>query len=383
MRVALVHDYLIEYGGAERVVEALHQIWPEASLFVAYVDLNRLGENGQKFKGWDIRSSWLQNVPFAGKLISPFRILAPQMFESFDLSEYDLVISSCNVYFSKAVKVRPRALHLSYIHTPPRYLYGYATSYNYKKRWWTRIGGEIMNHFLRIVDFQVSQRPDILIANSQNVARRIKKFYRRDSVVVYPPVEVEKFRVQSSDLPAGKAGFRVKDKKYFLSVSRLVRGKGVEVIIEACGRLGLSLKVVGSGPELDNLKKLTTNYKLPTTIQFLGQVKDQELVKLYAGAKATVVASEDEDFGIVPVESMAAGTPVIAVKSGGYLETVIPAKTGEFFINGTIGELMKVLEKFNLKKYRVADLQKQAAKFSVERFQKEILKLVEDNLKQP
>ncbi|KKS65084.1 MAG: Glycosyl transferase, group 1 [Candidatus Daviesbacteria bacterium GW2011_GWA1_42_6] len=173
MKVALVHDYLKEYGGAERVVEALHEIFPEAPVYTAYYDPKGLGPHADRLKDWDIKTSWLQKIPGAGRLISPFRLLSAKAFESFDLSEYDVVISSCNIYFSKAVKVKPGALHISYIHTPPRYLYGYATSFNYKKSWWKRIGAELANHYLRIVDFETSQKPDILVANSENVKERI------------------------------------------------------------------------------------------------------------------------------------------------------------------------------------------------------------------
>lgn len=360
MRVALVHDYLREYGGAERVLEVLHEIWPDAPVFTAYVNLAAMGENGKRFKKWDIRPSWFQKLPFGNKLLSPFRIFGPMMFESFDLSEFDLVISSSSAtHLAKSVITKPETLHISYIHTPPRFLYGYTTSFNYKKHWWTRIGGEIINHFMRIYDFEVSQRPDILVANSKNVAARIKKFYRRDSIVIYPPVDIKKPKTKNSKL-------------YFLTVGRLVRGKGVDVIIEACTKLGLPLKVVGTGPELKNLKH-------SSNIEFLGQVSDEELARLYAGARATIVASEDEDFGIVPVESMACGTPVIAPAAGGFLETIIAGKTGEYFNNATAVELMKILESFNPEKYKAEDCRKQASKFSKERFKKEILQLVEKN----
>ena len=194
MRVALAHDYLREYGGAERVLEVMHELFPDAPLYTAYVNLKALGPNAKNFAGWDIRTGWFQHMPFANKLLSPFRIFAPMMFESFDLSEFDLVISSSSAtHLSKSVITKPETLHISYIHTPPRFLYGYTTSYNYKKHWWTRLGGEVINHFMRIWDFEVSQRPDILVANSKNVAERIKKFYRRDSVVIYPPVDFMSF----------------------------------------------------------------------------------------------------------------------------------------------------------------------------------------------
>lgn len=366
MKVALIHDYLKEYGGAERVLEALREIFPEAPVYVAYFNADELGPHGERIKKWDIRTSWFQKFPFAGSLVSPFRVFAPMMFESFDLSEYDLVISSCNTYFAKAVITKPEALHLSYIHTPPRYLYGYTTSFNYKKNPLTRILGELANHFLRIYDFETSQRPDILIANSKNIQERIKKFYRRDSVVIYPPVEL------------GRSVKREDSRKYFLSVGRLVRGKGMDIIVEACTKLNLPLKVVGAGPELDSLRK-----KAGKNIEFLGMVSDSELPKLYSGAKATISASEDEDFGIVPVESMAAGTPVIAPASGGFLETVINDKTGTLYGGSgvvTADGLAETLQKFDPSKFKAEDCRKQAEKFSKMRFKKEVLELIDKNL---
>lgn len=371
MKVALVHDYLREYGGAERVLEVLHELFPDAPVYTAYYNPDNLGDNRKRFKDWDIRTSVLQKMPFASKLISPFRVFAPMIFESFDLSEYDLVISSSFTYFSKAVITKPETLHVSYVHTPPRYLYGYTTSYNYKKHWWTRIGGELANHFLRIYDFETSQRPDILVANSKNVAERIRKFYRREAAVIYPPIDIERFK--NKDL-----GFK-RERKYFLSVSRLVRGKGVDIIVEVCDRLGLPLKVVGTGPELRYLKSLIINQK--SNIEFLGEVKDEDLPQIYGRAIATIVASEDEDFGITAVEAMAAGTPVIAVKRGGYLETVIPGKTGVFFDKVAAESLMEVLQSFDSDKFKIEDCQKQAEKFSKERFKKEILAIIDKTQK--
>ncbi len=370
MKVALVHDFLREYGGAERVLEVLHEMFPEAPVFTAYYYPKGLGTHNERIKQWDIQTSWMQKLPWGNKLISPLRVLAPAAFESFDLTSYDLIISSSSTYFANAVITTPEALHINYIHTPPRYLYGYATSYNYKKHWWTRVLGETANHFLRLWDFQISQRPDILIANSENIAKRIKKFYRRDCVVIYPPIDVEKLRKQSEKAEAGSQ----KPDSYFLSLGRLVRGKGTEVIVEACTKLNLPLKVVGSGPELQRLKGIAGK-----NIEFLGSIEDEMIPEILAGAKATIVASEDEDFGIVPVESMACGTPVIAVRAGGFLETVVPGKTGEFFEEVTVDSLMKVLKTFNPEKYQPENCQKQAERFGKERFKKEILKLIEKN----
>lgn len=368
MKVAIVHDYLKEYGGAERVVEALHQIFPDAPVYTAYYNPDGLGPHSKRVKGWDIRTSWMQKMPFADKLISPFRIFAPLMFESFDLKQYDLVISSCAIYFAKAVITAPGSLHLSYIHTPPRYLYGYTTSFNYKKNPITRILGELANHFLRIIDFETSQRPDILIANSKNVAARIKKFYRRDAEVIYPPVDVK-------ELSSKLSTHSPQPKDYFLSLGRLVRGKGVEVIVQAASELNLPLKVAGNGPELEYLKSLAGS-----NVEFVGEVSDEERALLYAGAKGFIVASEDEDFGITAVEAQACGTPVIAPNSGGYTETIVADKTGVFYPQVKVEDLKQALEDFNEKEFDSDECQKNALKFSQQNFRKAVLAIIDKNL---
>ena len=369
MRVALAHDYLREYGGAERVLETIHEMFPEAPVYVAYYSPEGLGIHNERIKEWNIKTSWMQKVPFGNRFISPFRIFAGSMFGSFNLKDFEVVISSDGSYFAKSVKTTKNQLHICYIHTPPRYLYGYATSFNYKKRWWTRIGGEIMNHFLRPQDFQYAQKPDILVANSKNIASRIKKFYRRDSVVIYPPTDVKQIKSQSA-----KAKTAVRN--YYLYLGRLVKSKGIEVVIEACNELKMPLKVAGTGLLLEELKK-----QAGPTVEILGAVSDEERVSLFTNAKALIVLAEDEDFGITPVEAMACGTPVIAVKTGGYLETVIEGKTGHFIKNATVEELMLAIEDFDSGKYDSEVCQKQAEKFSEERFKKELLDLIEKNLK--
>ncbi|MDO8573710.1 MAG: glycosyltransferase [Candidatus Daviesbacteria bacterium] len=379
MKVALAHDYLREYGGAERVLEVLHEIFPDAPLYTAYYNPEGLGENSKRFSGWDIRTSWFQKFPFANRLLSPFRIFGPMMFESFDLSEYDLVISSSSAtHLAKSVITKPETLHISYIHTPPRFLYGYVTSFNYKKHWWTRIGGEIINHFMRIYDFEVSQRPDILVANSKNVAARIKKFYRRDSIVIYPPIDLAAFSRQSSVVRQSESR-KLKTDSYYLVVSRLVRGKGADIIVETATKLGIQLKIAGIGPEMESLKKVADK-----NVEFLGWVSDEERIKLLQNTKALIVAAEDEDFGITAVEAQAAGTPVIAPASGGFLETVEDGKTGLLYGGSgqvTVESLMEALQRFESLKFDSEDCRKNAEKFSKERFKKEILELVEKSLK--
>jgi glycosyltransferase involved in cell wall biosynthesis len=367
MKVALTHDYLREYGGAERVLEVIHEMFPDAPLYTAYYNPKTLGINAKHFANWDIRTSWLQHFPFANKVLSPFRIFAPKIFEGFDLSSYDLVISSSSaVYFAKAVITKPKTLHISYIHTPPRYLYGYTTAYDFKKNQFIKFAAAILNHFLRMWDYEVTQRPNILVANSKNIAARIKKFYRRNSVVIYPPVELEQF-----DGVVREIG------DYYLCLGRLDRGKRLDIIIEACNKLKLPLKIAGTGKEYENLKALAGN-----TIEFLGSVNDEKRVELLAHANALILASEDEDFGITPVEAQAAGTPCIALRAGGYKETILEGKTGEFFEEATANSLVKVLEKFDPKNYDEKDCKENARRFSKEEFKKQFQNLIRDNLNQ-
>ena len=198
MNVALVHDYLGEFGGAERVLMALSEMFPAAPIYTAFV---RPGPAYERFKHRDLRPSWAQKIPgFATKLHSPLRFLAPLIWESFDFRDYDLVISSCSWYITKGILTRPETVHIAYIHTPPRYLYGYPTSINWQKYWPLRVYARVVNHYLREYDFVAAQRPDILIANSENTRRRIQKFYRRDATVVYPPVELPEARAKGQGL---------------------------------------------------------------------------------------------------------------------------------------------------------------------------------------
>lgn len=369
MKVALIHDYLKEYGGAERVVETLHEIFPQAPLYVSIFDPKGLGIHADRFKNWDIRTSWMQKIPFITKLLSPLKFLSPIAFESFNLGDFDLVISSSSAYYSKAVITPARALHINYVHTPPRYLYGYTNSTSDHKNILKQILIAVLNHLMRIWDFELSQRPDILVANSQNVRKRIQKFYRRDAVVIYPPVDVRGIKSQV-------VGSKQRQKDYLLYLGRLDRGKRVDLIILACNQLGLPLKVAGSGAEENNLKKIAGS-----TVEFVGSVSDAQRAKLYAGAKGLILAAEDEDFGITSVEAQVSGTPVIALKAGGYLETVISGKTGVFFNEPTVESLVAVLPDFDPSKFKTRDLQKNAVRFSKEKFKRAILDLIDKNLR--
>src|SRR5882672_2693668 len=188
MKIALVHDYIKEYGGAERVLEALHELYPDATVFTSVYLPRFLGPHRARFKNWKIKTSWFQYVPFNHKLISPFRLLSADVFKQFDFSEFDLIIvSATGAYFPNAID-KKSALQICYCHTPPRYLYGYATARDWKKHKIFAAVASVANHWLRMVDFTASKNVDYYIANSEEVASRIQKFYRREAMVIYPPV---------------------------------------------------------------------------------------------------------------------------------------------------------------------------------------------------
>lgn len=366
MRVAIVHDYIKEYGGAERVLEKLHEVFPEAPIYTTVYLPSFLGPHRKRFEGLKIKTSFLQYFPFKAKLISPFRLLAPMAFRSFDFSAYDVIIvSQTGSYFPNAIKKRDAKL-ICYCHTPPRYLYGFETARDWKKNKLFMLLGMISIHFLRITDFKSSQNVDYFIANSENVKKRIQKFYRKDAVVIYPPVVVPQVNTKASK------------QDYYLAGGRLARPKHIDLIVETFSKLNLPLKVFGKefagyGEEIKQ--------KAKSNVEFLGEITDEEKYELMKGAKAFVFASEDEDFGITPAEAEALGTPIIAYSSGGTLETVVDGKTGIFFHELTIESLSKAIEKFNKTKFNVEDIKNQGKKFSEERFKKEILEFVKNHVK--
>ncbi len=327
MNIALVHDQLNEFGGAERVLLAMAEIWPGAPIYTAYA--RKESPAWERFKDRDIRTSWMQ---YAYPLASPLRFLAPTIWNSFDFSGYDIILGSSSWYITKGFQKKGNAIEICYCHTPPRWLYGYATAK--KQNALIRAYGTSIGFFMRQYDYRAAQRVDYFIANSEETRKRIEKFYRRDAVVIYPPV----------DLPAAPA---VKKGEYYLFVSRPVASKGLEEAIVATKTLGVPLKIVGARGRF---------------------VPDDALAKLYAGAKAFLALAGDEDFGITPVEAMACGTPVIARAGGGYKESVVDGKTGMLFT----GDLVAAIKKFETMTFQREDCIAQAKKFGKKRFQEEL-----------
>lgn len=367
MKIALIHDYLREYGGAERVLEVLHEMYPQAPVYVGFVDQEALGTNAKRFAGWQIKQTWLAKLPFIHQLYSPYRIFAPWAFKSLDLSGFDLVISSSNAYFAKAVQA-PQGKHFCYCHTPPRALYGYSTMSDWKANPFIHLIGNVMNFFLRIFDFKMAQKVNVFIANSQETQARIEKFYRRESVVINPPVAMVDWAVQDRTPLKPLA-----DRNYYLYVNRLALAKHPEIAVEVCSLLKLSLKVVGDGKMLPKLKEMAGN-----SVEFLGPVADDKLRELYAGAIALIYPVEDEDFGIVPIEAMAFGTPVIVHRSGGPKETVIEGKSGLFVDELSVEAFSRALQRYEKQRshFSVEEIRASTSIYSSKKFKSAISKLV-------
>lgn len=354
MKIALVYDHVNKIGGAERVLEALHEIWPEAPLYTAVYN----PATTPWAKKFQVVSSFLNHWPLAKKHHEIYPWLTPLAFESFDFSAFDVVISVTSAE-AKGILTKPSTLHLCYCLTPTRYLWSGYNQY-FKNKIFRILSKPIIN-YLRNWDKVAAQRPDYYLAISKNVQQRIKKYYGRDSEVIYPPVNILKWIME-------------KNSQFFLVVSRLVPYKKVDIVIKSFNQLGLSLKIIGAGSEKRRLKNMARS-----NIEFLGQLTDQELLGYYQNCRA-VIFPQEEDFGLVPLEAQACGKPVIAFKSGGALETVIDKKTGTFFYPQTSEALSKKLKEFKESDYRMEDCRQNAEKFSQTIFKKNFKNWVEENL---
>jgi len=362
MKTAIVCDFLTKFGGAQKVLLALHEIYPKAPIYCLLYD--EKGIKG-KFKDCKIIPSSLQKLPSFIRKRPKFLVgKLPKAIEEFDLSEYDLVISS-NDSYAHGVITKPTTLHVSYCHTPTRYLWDWHNEYLKENKIGYGLKGiyvRYLLHKLRLWDRISADRVDYWIANSKNVKGRIKKYYQADADVIYPPVEV-------SDIELSKAA----PSPYYVVASRLEPYKRISLAISACNDLKKELLVIGEGSELANLAQMAG-----PTIKFVGWKYGQELYKYLYKAKAFIFPGED-DFGITPVEAMAAGRPVIAYGKGGTLESVIPNKTGIFFTEESVKSLKEAilnLEK-NYDRFSPENCRSQAEKFSKENFKRQIKDMIE------
>jgi len=375
LKVALIHDFLTQCGGAERVLEVLTEIFPEAPIYTLLYDKEKMRG---KFQDKDIRTSFLQNFPkFLRKRPKYLLPILPTAPETFDLREFDLVITSSGAW-SKGIVTRLNVIHISYIHSPMRFVWDSNEEYlrQQKKPRSVNFFARLISNYIRVWDKVAADRPDHLIANSKYTQQRIKKYYGRESVVIYPPVDVERgtHNVERKNLEVAEVDTRyaIRDTRYFLVVSRLSPYKKIDAVVEAFNKLELPLVVIGEGQQEKHLRSIAKK-----NIKIMGWQSEEKIRQCYSGARAFIFAGAD-DFGIAPVEAMAYGVPVLALRKGGTLETVIEGKTGEFF-DASIPEVIvdgvrRLME--NEKNYDKKFIKARAGEFSKERFKTEFIEFI-------
>jgi glycosyltransferase involved in cell wall biosynthesis len=365
-KIALAHDFLLSYGGAERVFQAISEMFPDAPIYTLLADQKIIAKH---FPNCDIRVSWLSHLPnFLKKRYRFFLPFFPVAVESFDLRDFDLIISSSGAW-SKGIITRLNTKHIAYLHSPMRYAWDYHNQYldelsPYGK---LRIFTRMLLSYLRVWDRQAAERPDVLLVNSQFTQARVKKYYRRESEVIYPgALELyEKTKHFFSEIS--------REKKHFLVVSRLTRSKKIEYVIEAFNKLRLPLIIAGIGPERTAFQKIAGQ-----NIHFVGFVDDNKLAELYAGARAVIFPAE-EDFGMVAAEALSFGVPIIAYEYGGIREIVIPEKTGELFSAQTPEVLAEGVKRFLTREgqYDENIMKQSVTHLTKTRFQKELGEFIE------
>lgn len=362
MKVAIIHDWLVTWGGSEQVLGQIVQLYPDSDIY-ALIDFFPEAER-DFILNKKVTTSFIQRLPFAKKKYRSYLPLMPLAIEQFDLSEYDLIISSSHAV-AKGVLTNSSQIHICYCHTPMRYIWDLQNQYLKWRKLNKGIKGLITKtilHYVRIWDLSTTNRVDHFITSSHYIARRIKKIYGRDSTVIYPPVDIEKYHIGN-----------IKE-DFYLTASRMVPYKRIDLIVEAFSEMsGKRLIVIGDGPEFKNVKR-----KAKKNIELLGYQKDNILKEYLQKAKAFVFAAE-EDFGILPVEAQACGTPVIAFGRGGVLETVVEDKTGIFFKEQTAKSLIEAINIFEKKQdmFKPDEIRKNVARFSTDRFRKEFRDFIE------
>ncbi len=361
-----MHDYLVQYGGAERVLEAFVRAFPSAPIYTLLYDA---AATRGAFAGSDVRTSSLQNVPLMRRHYRFFPPLLARAIEEFDFSRFDVVLSSSSS-FAKGIITRPETLHVSYIHTPMRYAWDdcqkYTQDFGGMPRMLKRFVPLAMTS-LRVWDRVSAQRVDHMIANSSFVAQRIRKYYRRDATVIHPPVDFSRFALCDALRDPLLA-----QKRYFLMVGRLVTYKRYDLAIRAANALRVPLYIIGQGPEAAALRSLAG-----PTVRFLSHVDDATLARYYVNARAFLFPQE-EDFGIVAVEAMAAGRPIIAYRAGGILEHLEDGVTGIGFDQQSVASLTAAMARFEAMRFDHAAIAQRAQAFDKEMFARKIRRYVEE-----
>ena len=356
-RVAIVCDWLVSRGGAERVISAISDMFPHAPIYTAIYNQKNFPEFSEK----QVITSFIQRLPFSTKKHYLYLPLMPYAFEQFDFSNFDIVISSSHSC-SKGIITKPQTLHICYCHSPMMYAWDSCHQYfeQYGIPSLLKTTARKFLHEIRMWDRLAAERVDFFIANSTHVKNRIKKYYRKDSDVIYPPIETQKFNISS------------KEGTYFLAVGRLTSYKRFDLLVEVFNDLKIPLVIVGSGREENRLKKMAGRF-----ITFLGNIPDYELNEIYQKSIA-LVFPQAEDFGIIPLEAMSCGKPVIALSEGGALETVIPGSTGLFFTEQTKEALKKTVLEFSALKWNRQEIRAHAEKFDKHVFESNLKRFIDE-----
>ncbi len=361
MRIAIVHDYLNQMGGAEKVVEVFHSMYPSAPIHTSVYIPESVSDT---FKTAEIKTSFMQKLPLVRKFARHYLATYPYAFEMFDFSDYDVVLSSSSA-FAKGIITGPDTCHICYCHSPMRFAWQY---FSYVKREkfnsLARLVLPYVVHRIRKWDEIAANRVDHYLANSREVERRIRKYYRRNATVICPPVETHRFKVSEQD------------DGYFVIMSRLLAYKRVDVAIETANKLKVPLKIIGSGRDEQRLKSLAGS-----TVEFLGRLSDNEVVDCLGRSRALIFPGL-EDFGIVPLEAMACGKPVIAYGRGGALDSVLDGVTGMFFGEQTVESLAKAIESFDPTDYNPHRIREHAETFDVEVFKQKMDSYIRTKLAQ-
>lgn len=347
MKIALVHDWLNQYGGAERVLEVFHDLYPEAPIYTSIYEPTAMP---RFYRQWDIRTSFMQRLPLVKRKHQPFMPLYPLAFEGFDLGGYDLVISNASA-FCRGVLSGPTTRHICYCLTPTRFVWNfhdYAREENLGRL--ARLALPLALGPLRVWDRLSADRVDDFVAISAAVAERVAKYYRRQAVIIHPPVDCSSFKIS----PAPE--------DFFLIVSRLVPYKRVDLAVRAFNELGLPLLIAGDGRDRPRLERMAR-----PNVRFLGRVSEADLRDLYARCRAFIFPGE-EDFGLTPVEAQASGRPVIAYRAGGALDTVIPGQTGLFFTERQPWSLAETVRQFRAGDFNPLEIRAHALRFDVGAF---------------
>ncbi len=356
LKIALVCDWLTVYGGAERVMYELHQLFPKAPIYTPLYNAKRCSV----FKDADVRESAFGKIPGARRFHRLFLPFMPGYFERLDLSEYDLVISSSHSA-AKGIITKTETLHVSYCHSPMRYVWDHCHSYQKNDRKFSpfKLLYLPILHKIRMWDRLAAERVDRFIANAHYIKNRISKYYGKDSVVIHPPVDLEKFYVSQGG------------RNFYLAIGRLIPNKKFDLVVQAFNELGYPLKIIGDGPEENHLKRIAKS-----NVEFLGRASDEILSDCYRGAKA-LIFPQLEDFGIVPLEAIASGTPVLAYGRGGALETVQKGKSGLFFEEQTIEALIQTVHEFEKKSWDPEKVAATVQHFGSARFKSEFRHFLE------